>query len=175
MSVAVTESIKCKGCGSRKASNFDTESLFATQVCGLASHDDGRGTKELLKSRTHERAKVVHSCADSRTRRSNVEVRGPNGRNKSETSIRDLSILRIALCRRCLSEGALAATNTRKIVPFDFELSSQGTGEGRHGPGSLPGITTWTKSVTDGGGAAPSVLTLSVIQLRIVVKDMGSP
>lgn len=61
MSTGVAKSVKEPDLESHRTSTFATESLFATLVRGLASHDDGRGIQHLLESRSHGCAEAVHS------------------------------------------------------------------------------------------------------------------
>lgn len=49
----------------------DTESFFATGVCGVAIHDDGTRALGLLESRSHGLSEAVHINAASRAYLSN--------------------------------------------------------------------------------------------------------
>lgn len=66
-SIAIAKAVKFQDRESRKVSTPDSDSLLATRVHGVESHGIGRGIRDLLESRSHGRAKAVHSFAVSRT------------------------------------------------------------------------------------------------------------
>lgn len=97
----------------------------------------------------------------------------PNRHNTSGTSTRDLRVLLSGLCSRCTSLRAMAATKIQKTLPLHFVLSVPRVAEIWYRSRSLSGVTNWTKSVMDGGAAAPSVWTLPTYQSTSFMKDMG--
>lgn len=102
------------------------------------------------------------------------KMRGPNGNKALEILTRDLSILRSELYRSCSCERDMAATTTRKALPFDVYLSSLRIAEFWYRFWLRTDTTSWTKSATDGGATAPKSSTLPTTLSTNVVKVTGS-
>lgn len=146
MSTAVAKPVKVQDWESQKASTLDIEFVFASRVRGVASHDDGRGIHELLKS--HSRRRTEAAAATRPLKRpvavsaTNEKMEKPNAHKTFVSSTKDLRILHSGLCRHRSSGRARTATTTRGILTFDFLLRFSRTAEARHRFRSLPGISS---------------------------------
>lgn len=89
-------------------------------------HDDERVLPNLLEKRSRRRAEAVPKTRSlKRTDLASMkkqDLEGSNRHNTFGTLTRHLKVFGSRLCQGCSSEGAMAATATRKILPSDFVL-----------------------------------------------------